>query len=222
MSERRSTATPHLVARSPIAPPAPRIVDGWEVSARVATGDPTLSDETPLTKVLVRAPFDGAVRRELGIGFGRAVHTAVEPVGPALVVGAGPGEWLVLAGPGHGSDLTDALQRRVEPLGEFTSVIDLTHGRALVRLEGRAARQVLAKLCGIDLADTVTPDGSALRTSVARVVTDVVRDDRGGIPSYLLHVERSSGQYLVDALLDAGAELGLETTGIVGLSDPAA
>jgi hypothetical protein len=29
----------------------------------------------------------------------------------------------------------------------------------------------------------------------------------------LLHCERSSGQYLADALLDAGAEFGVETDG---------
>jgi hypothetical protein len=42
---------------------------------------------------------------------------------------------------------------------------------------------------------------------VARVVTDVVRDDLlDGTRSYLLHCERSSGQYLAECLLDAGAE----------------
>jgi hypothetical protein len=36
-------------------------------------------------------------------------------------------------------------------------------------------------------------------------VTDIVRDDQGAVPSYLLHCERSSGQYLAEVLLDAGA-----------------
>ena len=48
---------------------------------------------------------------------------------------------------------------------------------------------------------------------MAKLVTDVVRDDRDGTPSYLLHCERSSGQYLFDAVLDAGAEFGIEPTG---------
>jgi hypothetical protein len=48
-------------------------------------------------------------------------------------------------------------------------------------------------------------DGAAFRSSVASLVTDVVRDDTGPIRSYLLHCERSSGQYLADSLLDAGA-----------------
>ena len=68
-------------------------------------------------------------------------------------------------------------------------------------------------MCGIDLSDEVTPDGAALRTAVANLVTDVIRVDRDGVPSYLLHCERSSGQYLFDALLDAGREFGIEIDG---------
>jgi sarcosine oxidase gamma subunit len=79
-----------------------------------------------------------------------------------------------------------------------------------VRLCGARSADLLAKVCGIDLADDVVPDGAAFRTSVAKLITDVVRDDvnddAGRVRSYLLHCERSSGQYLADALLDAGAE----------------
>jgi len=98
------------------------------------------------------------------------------------------------------------------PAGDFVSVVDVAHGRALIRLTGPRAASVLAKLCAIDLAELVTPNGAAFRSSVAKLVTDVVRDDRDGTPSYLLHCERSSGQYLFDALLDAGAEFGIEPT----------
>ena len=45
----------------------------------------------------------------------------------------------------------------------------------------------------------------------------MIRDDLvsadGATPSYLLHCERSSGQYLFDALLRAGAEFGIEIDG---------
>ena len=71
----------------------------------------------------------------------------------------------------------------------------------------------LATICAVNLADAATPDGSALRTSVAGLVTDLVRDDAGGVRSYLLHCERSSGQYLFDSLLDAGAGHGIDPDG---------
>jgi glycine cleavage system aminomethyltransferase T len=59
----------------------------------------------------------------------------------------------------------------------------------------------------------MTPDGAAFRTSVASLATDVIRDDLGGTRSYLLHCERSSGQYLFDALRTAGAEFNVEING---------
>jgi hypothetical protein len=64
----------------------------------------------------------------------------------------------------------------------------------------------------------MTPDGSALRSSVAGVATDLIRDDQPAGPSYLLHCERSSGQYLHDSLLAAGESLGIGVDGFHGLS----
>ena len=95
------------------------------------------------------------------------------------------------------------------------SVIDLTHGRALVRLTGGQAADLLASLCGVDLDDGMTPDGTAFRSSVAGVATDVIRDDRGGPRSYLLHCERSSGQYLFGALTGAGEPFGIGVDGFL-------
>jgi len=204
----RETGVP--IARSAIAPTGPTVLeDGWEVTARRSTVHLTLADLSSVTKMAVRAPHGGAVAAALGTRFGR-IGRIVRDAHGALVVGSGPGEWLVLDVPGAQDALRSRLVELVAATGEFASVVDLTHGRALVRLRGQRSADLLAKVCAIDLADDVVPDGAALRTSVAAVVTDIVRDDRGGVPSYLLHCERSSGQFLADALLDAGAEFGVE------------
>jgi len=199
------------LARSPIRPPAPLIVlAGWEVSGRRAAAALTLTDCTPLAKVLLRAPAGGQAAGELGTPLGRARRNAAG----VLVVGSGPGEWLLMAPPGQAADVVaglDDLAGRIP--GETVSVTDLSHGRALVRLTGQKAAQVLAAVCGIDLSDAVTPDGAAFRSSVAALATDVIRDDVAGVRSYLLHCERSSGQYLFDALLSAGRDLGIEIDG---------
>lgn len=208
------SSTAPAVARSAITPTDPVQRGGWEVSARRSTADLTLADESPLAKIIVRGGFDGAARRLVGTRFGRATRT--ERAGSTvLAVGSGPGEWLVIGPPGAGRTLRDDLASAAAGTGEFVSVLDVTHGRALVRLRGRRAADVLNKICGIDLHDASTPDGAALRTSVAGLATDLIRDDGPGAggPSYLLHCERSSGQHLFDVLLDAGAEFGIEVTG---------
>jgi heterotetrameric sarcosine oxidase gamma subunit len=198
------------VARSPIAPAPPVTVEhGWEISARRSGADLRIMDCTPLAKVLVRASTSGEIARTFGVPFGRA---ACDEHG-TLVVGSGPGEWLLLAPPGAGA----AVAGRVKEVPDegLVSVFDATHGRALMRVTGARAPDLLAKVCGVDFSEEVTPDGAAFRSSVARLVTDVVRIDRDEARSYLLHCERSSGQYLFDALIDAGGEFGIEIEGFV-------
>jgi heterotetrameric sarcosine oxidase gamma subunit len=196
------------VARSPIRPAPPATVErGWEVSARRSDAGLTITDRTPLTKVLVRASEDGAVARSLGIGFGRVVRDEHE----TLVTGSGPGEWTLISLPGTAPEVIGRIEE--VPGDELVSVLDITHGRALVRISGEKTPDLLSKVCGIDLSDEITPNGAAFRSSVAKVVTDVVRDDEEGERSYLLHCERSYGQYLFDALLDAGGEFGVEING---------
>ena len=203
------------VSRSPIAPAPPvRVEAGWEVSGSCSDAPLTITDCTPLAKVHLRAPWNGAMAKALGIPFGRADREQ-----GWLVVGSGPGEWLVLAPPGAAAAVTDWLATvAADAAGdEFVSVTDLTHGRALVRVTGPDAADLLARLCGTDLEDDMAPDGAALRSGVAGVATDIIRDDTmingAGVPSYLLHCERSSGQYLFGALVSAGEPLGIGVDG---------
>lgn len=196
------------IARSPIRLAPPLTIEcGWEVSTRHSDADLHIADHTPLAKVLVRAPEDGTVARTLGIGFGRAARDERG----ILVTGSGPGEWTLISSPGSAREAIEQLEAVSDD--EFVSVLDITHGRALVRISGERTTDLLPKVCGIDLSDEITPNGAAFRSSVAKIATDVVRDDEGDVRSYLLHCERSYGQYLFDALLDAGGEFGVEING---------
>ena len=200
------------VARSPIAAPPPLLVtDGWEVSGVRADGAAlTLTDCTPLTKLQLRAPIGGAAARALGVPFGRAARDGTG----TLVVGSGPGEWLLLGPPGRAGELAARLEEIIDQAGgEPATWVDLTHGRALMSLNGIPAARVLGRLCGVDLSGDTVPPGAAFRSSVASLATDVIRDDRDGVPGYLLHCERSSGQYLFDAVLGAGADVGIAIDG---------
>ena len=202
------------LARSPIAPAPPvRVEACWEVSGRRSDAPLTIADHTPLAKVYLRTQWNGAMAKALGVPFGRACRIPDGPDG--IVAGSGPGEWFVFALPGAAGQVADWLGTLAADSAprEFVSVVDLTHARALMRITGREAAELLARLCGADLHDDMAPDGAVLRSSVAGVATDIVRDDRAGLPSYLLHCERSSGQYLFDALTGAGESLGIGVDG---------
>jgi sarcosine oxidase, subunit alpha len=202
------------VARSPLAPAGAReVIDGWEYSDGASSGPVLVSDRSALAKVHLRVDASPEVITTLGTRFGRAAW-----VGDRLVVGSGPDEWLVLGAPGQAATVAEEYTRdlRAAQPGRVT-VIDVTHGRALMRVSGPQTLALLRRVTAVDLDDRLVPDGSALRTSVARVVTDVVRDDHDGFASYLLHCERSSGLYLQQSLLAAGADLGA----VAGASRPA-
>lgn len=207
MAESTNVMAQAAIARSSIAQMAPVVVvDGWEVSQRRSDAALTVADLSPLAKVVVHAPERGVFASAIGVAFGR-VHRRADGV---LVVGSSPGEWLLVGAPGTAA----TLEAGVEPAGEFVTVVDITHGRALLRLTGSDAPRLMAKICAVDLDDRITPNLTALRTSVAKLVTDVVRDDRpDGTRSYLLPCDRSSGQTLFDAVVDAGAEHGIEVVG---------
>lgn len=201
------------VARSPLEPAGRSVVvDGWEYSSGATDGPVVVADRSALAKVQVKAVSSDAVVDVLGTRFGRAAW-----VRDRLVVGSGPDEWLVLGAPGTADYLVGALTDVVSECSDRPStVVDLTHGRALMRISGPQTLSLLTRVTAVDLDDRLVPDGSALRTSVARVVTDMVRDDIDGAPSYLLHCERSSGRYLQQSLLAAGGGLGA----VAGSSGP--
>jgi len=180
-----------------------QIRQGWEMPADRATGPLKIDDLSAVAKVLVKAPATPEVDEAVGSRFGRAAW-----YGERLVCGAAPDEWLIMAPVGTAAQTVEHFRAAVTAVTrQLTTVMDLTHGRALLRIRGANTLRLLHRLTAIDLDDRFVPQGAALRTSVARVVTDVVRDDVADEPSYLLHCERSSGRYLLESLLAAGSDL---------------
>jgi heterotetrameric sarcosine oxidase gamma subunit len=218
------------LARSPVPVGEPAgIAHGWQISARRSHADLRLADSTASVKALVRAEPRGAMAERLGVRVGHAVRTGepfaepgsakrAEDLRPqdVLMCRFGPGEWLAMATLDRRASMWGHLRTLAADADDLVSLIDVTHGRVVLRLTGARAAITLSKICGIDLRDDVTPDGAALRTSVAALVTDIVRNDVDGQRSYLLGCEWSSGQYLWDAVLEAGAEFGIDVDGLDG------
>lgn len=146
--------------------------------------------------------------------------------GPALVAEltltdmSPTAKWRVFAGheavvPGTSSGSGETLVWSVTP-GEWTvlgnrpeEAVDLTHVRAMFRLTGREAATVINRVCALDLGDAMFPNGAAARTLFAGVATEIIRADQGDLPSYLLLPSRSFSTYVLEVILDAGAEFDL-------------
>ena len=212
------------IARSPITPALPvTLVAGWEMSAKRSAATLRLTDCTPCGKVLVRAGLGSAIARVLGVSRGRVSRDT----SGRLVAGIGHEEWLIIGSPDL--PLPSRVTERSDGGPEPVTIVDVTHARALMRIVGADSAKVMSKLCGIDFGDKATPDNTALRTSMAGLVVEVIRSDLANRPGragsdtayccYLVLCERSAGQYLFNTLLDAGEEFGvdIEGFGISGL-----
>jgi sarcosine oxidase, subunit alpha len=207
------------IARSPItqAPPI-ALAAGWEVSTRRSSAPLRLIDCTPCPKFLVRAATGSPAAVMLDVARGRASRAD----SGGLVAGIGHEEWLMIGSPGLSSPshLTTSADGGVQ----LTTVVDVTHARALIRMVGTDSAKVMSKLCAIDFSDKASPNNSALRTSMAGLVVEIVRSDLANrlydaprsypvLRSYLMLCERSAGQYLFNVLLDAGQEFGIDVEG---------
>ena len=189
-----------------------------------------LQDMSETTKLAIRADADHPAAQWLAVAFGRSRRD-----GSALIWGLRPGEWLVSGPAGAVNGVVDGLDT-----SGHVGVVDLTHGLALFRLTGAGAASVLEKICSLDWSNVMTPDGAVVSASVAKVACDIARHDLadleaegeadGGVPgdagdavdgrrSYLLACDRSFGNHLFEATLDAGREFGI-AVGTAAVFDP--
>lgn len=163
-------------------------------------GSVTLADAYATAKVQVRAEASSAAAALLAVPYGNSYRTSSGD----LVCGTRPDEWTIYGEPGRSDEIAATV-----PLDGFVSVVDISHGKAMLRISGSAASAALAKICNLDLCEDLTPNGAVFSGGVANVSCDLVRDDQGGEPSFLISCERSFGRYLFIAVADACAEFGL-------------
>lgn len=195
------------VLHAPVAVPAPRGTENAEV---------TVTDCSSLTVSVVKSGWSADLSAVSGVDRGqvrRQRWNLADDAMPVLVAGTAPDEWLVLAPPAARPTLAGHLRQLTMSAGDLVSVVEMTYGVAVLRISGGRAPNVLAKLCSVDLSDDGCPDGTALRAGIAGVPTTVMRTDRADRPSYLMECDRSFGQSLFEAVLDAGAEFAVEAGG---------
>lgn len=120
---------------------------------------------------------------------------------PNLTVAAiAPGRFLIS---GMAPDL--AMRFAAALPSEDGAVTDMSHGRAILRVEGEAA-ELLARAVALDLHPSVFPPGRVAQTMVHHI--DVLIH-RLTMIRFDLWVARGFAESLLDWLLDAGVEIGV-------------
>ncbi len=126
---------------------------------------------------------------------------------PVTVFMTGPERLLIVAPESQG--LHGKLVARLA--ADQAAVTRLDHGRAVLRLAGSAARDVLAKGLPVDIDDSVFPAGAFAQSMLEEVAALVHRrPDEGGQPIFDIYVTRSLAHIVFAWLQEAAAEFGCE------------
>ncbi|MBA8825915.1 sarcosine oxidase subunit gamma [Saccharopolyspora lacisalsi] len=165
-----------------------------------------LSEEAFLTQVNLRVPPESpallaGLERELGLALPHRPNSVVGDERDA-VLWLGPDEWLVIAPEGRADRVVS--RARTAMADSVGSSVDVSADRTTVRLAGPVSRDVLEKVCSLDLHPRAFGAGQCARTLVGRV--RVALWQVGAEPAYRLLVHCSFAGYLADLLLDAMAE----------------
>jgi len=93
-------------------------------------------------------------------------------------------------------------------------VTDVTGALAAINLAGPKSRDVLARLTDLDLSPEALPYLAAVQDTVAGVPVLVLRIGFVGELGYEMHFPAECGEYLWEALLEAGREFGIAPFGV--------
>jgi len=121
------------------------------------------------------------------------------------IIGMGAHEWLAIAESERGR----VALARVEEAGKrFASFVDQSHAKAILRLYGTRARDVLAKGCGLDLHQRVFEPGDAATTQLALIPCQLWQLDE--TPTFELSVPLGYAGSFWSWLSASAAEYGFE------------
>lgn len=178
----------------------------WDEFAAAASPWVRLFEEPFLTQLNLRAdPGSGGAQRlqsTLGITLPSHVSNRVSGDERVATLWLGPDEWLVVAPDGSAPEMIEAAGTVFSE--HDGSLVDVSANRTTLGIAGPRAREVLAKVCSLDLHPRAFGPGQCSQTLVGRTQAIVwqVRAE----PAYRLLVRSSFADYLADLLLDASAE----------------
>ncbi len=190
-----------------------------------------LSDISPLAKLDIQGnDLFAALGQRLSLGLSPGLTLGTLPVGrvvrvPAQALDAQTDGLLCSLARNHARLISppgtaSTVQVQVEPVTQQTDAsacihsTDVTSNFTAIQIAGPHSRDLLRKLTALDLRPAQFPDLSCVQGSLAHVHALVLRADIQAHLAYQVYCGREFGEYLWDALLDAGQEFGARPFGL--------
>lgn len=152
--------------------------------------------------------FGAAVAGILGLDLPVTPKTAHRNAGKTLLW-LGPEEWLAVLAAENDGGLAERLSEALG--GVHHAIVDVSHSRAVIGLEGPHARDVLMKGTNIDLHPRQFGIDNCIQAHLGRCHMLLHQLDE--TPSYDIYIHRSFALYAWNWLSDAAGEYGLAVHG---------
>ncbi len=178
-------------------------------------GEPgvTLAERRPLSIVHIAGKaddkaFTDGVKKACGCDLPTESCT-VSSSDDLSIAWLAPTRWLVVA-PDRGPGVLEKALR--EACGDSGAVIDVSHGRTVIRISGPNARNVLMKGAPLDFHKSVFTPGKTAQSAISQcgVVLVCVAED-----AFDLYVFRGFGQHMWEWICDAAREYGYRVSDTV-------
>ena len=156
--------------------------------------------------------FVAAVKKATRLDIPTTPNTVSGKPATSRIFWLGPDEWLVVTKPGGGKRAFDALWKNLKVDNLHASVADTSEARTTIIVSGHGARNVMAKLCSLDLHPNKFGPSQCAQTIVAKVgvmLTQTAETKTGGA-TFELYPLRSFSTYLWKRLEDAANEYGVQ------------
>lgn len=161
-----------------------------------------VSDCGPMGMITVRGDLASATMAaavKTACGADMPAQTSVSAGENGQVAWMSPDELLIICDYADAQAKTDALAAALS--GEHALAVNVSDARAMFRISGEASREVMAKLCPVDLSPGTFEPGHFRRTRMAQVPAAIWMDD----DAFNAVCFRSVGQYAFDLLKTAAA-----------------
>ncbi len=173
----------------------------------------TLSERRPLTIVHVAgkaddSAFSAGIKKACGCDLPTEPGT-IASSGNMSLIWLAPARWLAVA-PERGPGVLEGALRNA--CGDNGAIIDVSHGRTVIRLSGSDARTVLMKGAPLDFHARVFTPGRAMQSAISQcgVVITCVADN-----TFDIYVFRAFGQHMWEWATDAAGEFGYTVADVV-------
>ena len=184
---------------------------GIEARALSSTADAgvVMCERRAGTQLAIRADgsnddFKAGVADVLGVELPVEPKTAHREGGKTLMW-LGPNEWLAVMEADNDAKIAAELAEALADVHH--AIVDVSHSRAVIGLEGPHARDVLMKGTNIDVHPRVFGPGNCIHAHLGRCHMLLHQIDDG--PGYDIYIHRSFAVYAWNWLSDAAAEYGI-------------